>query len=91
MSSVEPSSLLQRRQDQEGHPWSKLPDKVNGEDQIWWKITRDMPVPAPCWRAPWVDGSKDVVPYYRDRFVLDWSDAKVPDGKTFFISGPSVA
>ncbi|KAK9895095.1 hypothetical protein P389DRAFT_172677 [Cystobasidium minutum MCA 4210] len=36
------------------------------------KITRDMEVPAPWWRSPWLPDNAAVVPYYRDRFMLDW-------------------
>lgn len=33
-------------------------------------ITRDIEVPALCWRSPWQKSDEAVKPYYRDRFML---------------------
>ncbi|KAK9895096.1 hypothetical protein P389DRAFT_88619 [Cystobasidium minutum MCA 4210] len=37
------------------------------------KITRDMEVPALCWRPLWYD-EESVQPYFRDRLIVDWSE-----------------
>lgn len=63
-----------------GHPYQF--DSVDGS----FTLRRDMAVPAPCWRAPWVAQDADVVPYYRDRLILEWPDAQALPGDTFHIS-----
>lgn len=79
-STIGPSLRPLRRDGEAGHPWTDL-----SRDQSW-RLTRDMPVPAPCWRAPWLGESAEVVPYYRDRFVLDWYDGRKMPENEYYIS-----